>query len=167
MTFRIERATEKDLAVVLRLIKELAEYEKLADKVVANEATLRESLFGARRAAEVLLGYAGNEPAGFAVFFQTFSTFLGVPGMYLEDLFVVPAWRRHGLGRRLLVELAKIAAARGYGRVEWSVLDWNDLAIGFYKSIGARPMDEWTVFRLTGASIRELADASVVSRTAP
>ena len=166
MTFRIERATEKDLAVIFRLIKELAEYEKLAYHVVAHEATLRESLFGARRAAEVLLAYAGDEPAGFAVFFQTFSTFLGVPGMYLEDLFVVPAWRRHGLGRRLLVELAKIAAARGYGRVEWSVLDWNELAIGFYKSIGARPLDEWTVFRLEGASIRELADAPVASRTA-
>jgi GNAT superfamily N-acetyltransferase len=164
MMFRIERATEKDLAVVFKLIRELAEYEKLADHVIANEATLRESLFGVRRAAEVLLAYAGDEPAGFAVFFQTFSTFLGVPGMYLEDIFVVPAWRRHGLGRRLLVELAKVAVARGYGRVEWSVLDWNELAIGFYKSIGAKPMDEWTVFRLTGASIRDLAAAPVAER---
>ena len=159
MTFRIERATEKDLAVIFRLIKELAEYEQLAHAVVASEATLRESLF-VKRAAEVVIGYAGDEPAGFAVFFQTFSTFLGVPGMYLEDIFVVPKWRRHGLGRKLLVHLAKIAVERGYGRVEWSVLDWNELAIGFYKSLGARPMDEWTVFRLTGSSIDRLAVAS-------
>ena len=156
MTFRIERATENDLALILRMIKELAEYERLAHAVVTTEAILRESLF-VNRAAEVLLAYAGDEPAGFAVFFRTFSTFLGVPGMYLEDIFVVPAWRRHGLGRRLLVELATIAVERGYGRVEWSVLNWNELAIGFYKSLGARPMDEWTVFRLTGSSIRELS----------
>ena len=158
MTFRIERATEKDLAVIFRLIKELADYEKLAHAVVATEATLRESLFE-KRAAEVVIGYAGDEPAGFAVFFQTFSTFLGVPGMYLEDVFVVPKWRRHGLGRALLAHLAKIAVERGYGRVEWSVLDWNELAIRFYKSLAARPMDEWTVFRLTGSSIRDLAAA--------
>jgi GNAT superfamily N-acetyltransferase len=156
MTFRIERATERDLAIILRLIQDLAEYEQLGHAVVATEASLRESLFE-KRAAEVLIGYAGDEPAGFALFFQTFSTFLGVPGMYLEDLFVASPWRRHGLGRALLAQLAKIAVERGYGRVEWSVLDWNELAIGFYKALGARPMDEWTVFRLTGPSLVRLA----------
>jgi GNAT superfamily N-acetyltransferase len=156
MTFRLEHATERDLPLILSLIRQLAEYEKLSHVVVATEAILRESLFE-RRAAEVVIAYAGDEPAGFAVFFRTFSTFLGVPGMYLEDLFVIPTFRRHGLGRQLLVHLARIAAERGYGRIEWSVLDWNELAIGFYKGLGATPMDEWTVFRLTGDSLRKLA----------
>jgi GNAT superfamily N-acetyltransferase len=156
MDFRIAPATEDDLPVILELIKGLAEYEKLAHAVVASEETLRESLFK-KRAAEVVIGYAGDEPAGFAVFFQTFSTFLGVPGMYLEDIFVDPKWRRNGLGRQLLAHLARIANERGYGRLEWSVLDWNAPAIGFYKALGAKPMDEWTVFRLTGASLRELS----------
>jgi GNAT superfamily N-acetyltransferase len=156
MTFRIEEATERDLPLILRLIKDLAEYEKLAHAVVATEATLRESLF-VKRAAETLIGYAGDEPAGFAMFFQTFSTFLGVPGMYLEDIFVEPRFRRQGLGEALLARLAQIAVERGYGRLEWSVLDWNDLAIGFYGKIGARPMDDWTVYRLTGESLRSLA----------
>jgi GNAT superfamily N-acetyltransferase len=155
MEFRIEPASERDLPLILRLIKGLAEYEKLAHAVIASEETLRESLF-TKRVAEVLIGYAGDEPAGFAVFFQTFSTFLGVPGMYLEDIFVEPKWRRNGLGRQLLVRLATIANERGYGRVEWSVLDWNELAIGFYKTLGAKPLDEWTVFRLTGESLRKL-----------
>jgi ribosomal protein S18 acetylase RimI-like enzyme len=159
MTFRIERATERDVPLILNLIKDLAEYEKLADMVAATEATLRESLFE-KRAAEVIIGYAGDEPAGFALYFQTFSTFLGVPGLYLEDLFVSPKFRRHGLGQALLVELAKIAVDRGYGRVEWTVLDWNELAIGFYKKIGARSMDQWRLFRLTGDSIRELAESN-------
>ena len=157
MEFRLHHATEHELPIILALIKELAEYEKLSHAVVATEKILRESLFE-RRAAEVVIGYAGDEPAGFAVYFRTFSTFLGVPGMYLEDLFVVPRFRRHGLGRQLLVHLARIADERGYGRIEWSVLDWNELAIGFYKSLGAAPMDEWTVFRLTGDSLRKLAD---------
>jgi GNAT superfamily N-acetyltransferase len=156
MTFRIEPATERDVPIVLRLIKDLAEYERLSHAVVADEATLRHSLF-VRRAAEAIIGYAGDEPAGFALFFQTFSTFLGVPGMYLEDIFVAPRWRRHGLGQALLARLAAIAVERGYGRVEWSVLDWNDVAIGFYKKIGARPMEEWTVFRLTGEALKKLA----------
>jgi GNAT superfamily N-acetyltransferase len=157
MEFRLHHATENELPIILALIKELAEYEKLSHAVVATEKILRESLFE-RRAAEVVIGYAGEEPAGFAVYFRTFSTFLGVPGMYLEDLFVVPRFRRHGLGRKLLVHLARIADERGYGRIEWSVLDWNELAIGFYKSLGGAPMDEWTVFRLTGDSLRQLAD---------
>jgi GNAT superfamily N-acetyltransferase len=156
MTLRIERATERDVPLILKLIKDLAEYEKLTHAVVATEAMLRESLFE-RRAAEAIIGYAGDEPVGFALFFQTFSTFLGVPGMYLEDLFVEPKWRRRGFGRALLAHLANIAVERGYGRVEWSVLDWNEPSIGFYKALGARPMDEWTVFRLTGDSLARLA----------
>jgi len=156
MEFRLHHATERELPIILSLIKELAEYEKLGHAVVATEKILRESLFE-RRAAEVVIAYAGDEPAGFAVYYRTFSTFLGVPGMYLEDLFVIPRFRRQGLGRQLLVHLARIADERGYGRIEWSVLDWNELAIGFYKAIGAKPMDEWTVFRLTGGSIQALA----------
>ena len=156
MTFRIERASERDLPLILKLIKDLAEYEKLAHAVVATEATLRESLFE-KRAAEVIIGYADDEPAGFALYFQTFSTFLGVPGMYLEDIFVAPEYRRHGLGRALLAQLAKIAVERGYGRLEWTALDWNELAIGFYRKLGARSMDEWTLFRMTGDSLRRLA----------
>ena len=158
MTFRIERATERDLPLILRLIRSLAEYEKLADAVVATEDTLRESLF-VKRAAEVVIGYAGDEPVGFALFFQTFSTFLGVPGMYLEDIFVEPGFRRKGLGEALLAHLATLAVERGYGRVEWSVLDWNELAIGFYKKIGAQLMDDWTICRLSGNSLKRLAAA--------
>ncbi len=154
--FRIEPATEQDVPVILRLVRSLAEYEQLAHAVVATEATLRESLF-VKRAAEVVIGYAGDEPAGFAVFFQTFSTFLGLPGMYLEDLFVEPAYRRQGLGEALLAHLAKIAVERGCGRVEWSVLGWNELAIGFYQKLGARPMNDWVTYRLTGDSLRRLA----------
>lgn len=155
--FRVERATEHDVGLILRLIKGLAEYERLSHEVVATEAELRESLFGDRPAAEVIIGYAGQVPAGFAVFFQTFSTFLGRPGMYLEDLFVVPEWRSQGLGRRLLAHVAKTAVERGCGRMEWSVLDWNEPARKFYRSLGARPMDEWTVFRLTGEALRQIA----------
>jgi len=154
--FRLHHATENELPIILALIRELAEYEKLSHEVVATEKILRESLFD-RRAAEVVIGYAGDEPAGFAVYYRTFSTFLGVPGMYLEDLFVIPRFRRQGLGRQLLVHLARIAEERGYGRIEWSVLDWNALAIGFYTGLGAKPMEEWTVFRLTGDPLRKLA----------
>ena len=156
MMFRIEPATERDLPLILRLVKSLAEYEHLAHAVVATEATLRESLF-VRRAAEVVIGYAGDEPAGFAVFFQTFSTFLGIPGMYLEDLFVEPKFRRQGLGEALLARLARIAVERGCGRLEWSVLRWNEPAIGFYQKLGARQMDDWVTYRLTDDSLRTLA----------
>jgi len=154
--FRIEPATERDLPIILRLVKSLAEYEHLAHAVVATEATLRESLF-VRRAAEVVIGYAGDEPAGFAVFFQTFSTFLGIPGMYLEDLFVDPKFRRQGLGEALLARLARIAVERGCGRLEWSVLRWNELAIAFYQKLGARQMDDWVTYRLTGDALGSLA----------
>jgi len=156
MHFRLEHATEKDLPLILDLIRQLADYEKLSHAVVATEKTLRDSLFE-RRVAEVVIAYSGDAPAGFAVFFRTFSTFLGAPGMYLEDLFVIPEFRRQGLGRQILTHLARIADERRYGRIEWSVLDWNEPAIGFYKAIGAVPMDEWTVFRLTGDSLRKLA----------
>jgi GNAT superfamily N-acetyltransferase len=154
MEFRLADATERDLSVIFRLIQELGEYEKLP--VVATEDLLRESLFR-KRAAEVVIGYAGDEPAGYALFFQTFSTFLGVPGMYLEDIFVRPGFRRYGLGRMLLARLAQIAVERGYGRVEWTVLDWNTPSIEFYKVLGAKPMDEWTLFRLTGESLRRMS----------
>ena len=155
--FHIESATERDAPVILKLIKDLAEYERLSHEVVATEESLRKSLFGARRTVEVLLGYASNEPAGFAVFFHNYSTFLGRPGIYLEDLFVVPEWRRRGLGRKLLAYVARIAVERRCGRLEWSVLDWNEPAIGFYKKLGARAMDEWTVYRVTGEKLAQLA----------
>ena len=139
------------------MIKGLAEYEKLQDQVIATEADLRESLFGAHPAAEVVIGYARDQPAGFALFFHSFSTFLGQRGLYLEDLFVVPEWRGRGLGRQLLAHLASIAVAGNCGRMEWSVLDWNEQALRVYRGLGARAMDDWTVYRLTGPALRELA----------
>jgi GNAT superfamily N-acetyltransferase len=145
------------------MIKGLAEYERLSDHVTATEAQLRATLFGARPAAEVVIGYAGDQPAGFALFFQNYSTFLAQPGIYLEDLFVVPEARGHGYGRQLLAYLARIAGERGCGRVEWSVLDWNAPAIGFYRKLGALPMEDWTVFRLTGAALTRLAEAAELS----
>lgn len=153
---RIEFASERDVSVVLRMIRALAEYERLADEVTATEADLCDSLFGKTRGAEVLLAYVGPEPVGFAVFFRNYSTFLGRPGLYLEDLFVLPQWRRRGYGRRLLARVAAIAVEHGCGRLEWSVLDWNEPAIGFYKSLGAEAMDEWTVFRVTGNALQRL-----------
>jgi GNAT superfamily N-acetyltransferase len=155
--FRIEIAAARDVPVILELIKGLAAYEKLAHEVIATEEGLRESLFGARRVAEVLIGYAGREAAGFAVFFHNYSTFLGRPGIYLEDLFVLPEWRRRGLGTLLLRRIAQIAVVRGCGRLEWSVLDWNEPAIAFYKKLGAGAMDEWTVYRVTGDALKALA----------
>jgi len=158
--FHLAPGTERDLPLILRLIGELAEYETLGQDVVAREADLRESLFGPRPAAEVVIGYAGDEPAGFALFFQSFSTFLGRPGLYLEDLFVLPQWRGRGLGRMLLAHLARIAVSRNYGRMEWSVLDWNEMALRVYRGVGARAMDEWTVYRLTGDGLRTLAETA-------
>ena len=155
----IAPATERDVPVILRMIKGLAEYERLGDHVNATEEKLRATLFGARPAAEVVIGYAGSEPVGFALFFQNYSTFLAQPGIYLEDLFVVPAARGHGYGRQLLGHLARLAAERGCGRLEWSVLNWNEPAIGFYKKLGARPMDDWTIYRLTGDALARLANA--------
>jgi GNAT superfamily N-acetyltransferase len=156
--FQIRPATEADIAVILSLIRELADYERAPDAVVATEAGLREVLFGAKPSAEVLLGLEEGEPVGFAVYFHNFSTWLGRPGLYLEDLFVRPEKRGKGYGRALLERLAQIAKERGCGRMEWAVLDWNEPAIQFYRKLGAEPMDEWTVFRLTGEGIAKLAD---------
>lgn len=145
------------MSIILSLIRELAEYEREPDAVVATEAGLREVLFGSRPAAEVLLALENADPVGFAVFFHNFSTWLGRPGLYLEDLFVRPDKRGKGYGRALLARLAQIAKERNCGRMEWAVLDWNDPAIQFYRKLGAQPMDEWTVFRLTGDGIAKLA----------
>ena len=153
----IRAATEDDVPLILSLIRELAEYERLSHEVVATEEALRDSLFGERRFAEVLLGYLGDDPAGFALFFHNFSTFLGKPGIYLEDFYVKPDFRGLGIGRVLLVHLAKLARERDCGRLEWSVLDWNEPAIGFYRSIGASPVGGWTVYRLSGEALGELA----------
>jgi len=167
--FRIEAARERDVPLILRLITGLAEYEKLAHEVRATEDGLRASLFGPKPDAEVVLAYAasgysrtGDEPVGFALFFHNYSTFLGRRGLYLEDLYVVPEWRGRGAGRALLTHLARLAVERGCGRFEWAVLDWNERAIGFYKSLGAKPMDDWTVFRLTGDALASLAGVSEV-----
>jgi GNAT superfamily N-acetyltransferase len=155
--FEIKPATEADVALILTFIKKLATYEKLAHKVVATENSLRDSLFGARRAAEVVIAYYQMEPIGFALFFHNYSTFLGQAGIYLEDLYVDEAQRGKGFGKALLVYLAKLAQARGCGRLEWSVLNWNEPAINFYRSLGAAPMDEWTVYRVSGAALEDLA----------
>ena len=155
------RATEHDVPVLHRLIQELAAYERLAHEVVAEESDLREALFGPRPYAEAVIATLGAEPVGFALWFHNYSTFVGRPGLYLEDLFVLPAWRGRGVGRALIVHLARIAVERRCGRMEWSVLDWNEPAIRFYKSLGARPMDEWTVFRVTGDALVRLAQDAV------
>ena len=157
--FEIRTATKKDVPVILSLIRELAEYERAPDAVVATEAGLNDVLFGPRRSAEVLLALEGGEAVGFAVYFFNFSTWLGRPGLYLEDLFVRPALREKGYGRALLERLARIAQERGCGRMEWAVLDWNDPAIQFYKKLGAEPLNEWTVFRLTRDGIARLAES--------
>ena len=159
--FRIETATESDIPLILTFIKGLAQYEGLADEVVANEENLRESLFGPRASAEVVLAYSATEPVGFAVFFQNYSTFLARSGLYLEDLFVLPNWRSRGAGQRLLSYVASIAVARDCGRLEWSVLDWNEPAIRFYRGLGARPMDDWTVYRLAGEALERLSSESI------
>jgi len=157
VTFRIEPARESDVPLILGLIKGLAEYERLADQVTATEDGLRASLFGASRAAEVLIAYVEAQPVGFALFFHNYSTFLGQRGLYLEDLFVLPEWRGRGAGKALLQHLARLAVERNCGRLEWAVLDWNMPAVGFYQSMGAKPMHDWTVFRLTGDSLAALA----------
>lgn len=154
---RIVPATERDVPVILELIKGLAEYERLSHVVEADEDRLRRTLFGDRPAAEVWLAFvgdkAGQECAGFALFFTNYSTFLAKPGLYLEDVFVKPHLRRKGIGMALLKKLAEIARERDYGRMEWSVLDWNEPAINFYKKLGAVPLDDWSMFRLTGEAL--------------
>lgn len=152
----IRTATSRDVPQILAFIRELAEYERLSHEVIATEEGLREALFGERPAAEVVLAYLGDEPVGFALFFHTFSTFLSRPGIYLEDLYVQPGHRGAGVGRALLVHLARLVEERGCGRLEWSVLDWNEPAIGFYRRIGASPVSGWTVYRVTGKDLEEL-----------
>lgn len=153
----IRTAIESDIPLILSFIKDLAEYERMADKVVATEERLRRTLFGQPRFAEVLIGEEEGEPVAFALFFHNYSTFLAKPGLYLEDLFVKPQARGRGHGKAMLARLARIARERDCGRLEWWVLDWNADAIGFYKKLGALPMDEWTVFRITGSALDDLA----------
>ena len=152
---QIRTATEADVPLILEFIKALAEYERLADRVVATEEIVRRTLFGSPRFAEVIIGEVDGDPAGFALFFHNYSTFLGQPGIYLEDLFVKPHYRGRGYGKALLGRLAAIARERNCGRVEWAVLNWNQPAIDFYESLGATPMNEWTVYRLTGKALEE------------
>ena len=154
---RVREASEGDVPLILSLIRELAEYEKLSGEVVATEDGLRDSLFGERRYAEVLIAEHGGAPAGFALFFHNFSTFLSKPGIYLEDLYVKPEFRGAGIGKKLLVYLARLAKERDCGRLEWWVLDWNEPSIGFYERLGAVPMDDWTVYRVSGSALEDLA----------
>jgi GNAT superfamily N-acetyltransferase len=154
----IRFAEPRDTEAILTFIRELAHYEKLAHEVVADEASLGATLFGAQPAAEVLLAELVDEPVGFALFFQSYSTFLGKPGLYLEDLFVRPAARGRGVGAALMSACAQIAVHRQYGRFEWAVLDWNTPALEFYARLGSRRMSEWTVQRLTGASLAALSE---------
>jgi GNAT superfamily N-acetyltransferase len=155
--FEIKPAEEKDVPVILSLIKELAEYEKLSHMVVATENGLREELFGERPVAESIIGFYQGVPVCFALFFHNFSTFLGQRGIYLEDLYVQPHMRGKGFGRALLVHLARLAVERNCGRLEWAVLDWNEPAIKFYRNLEAEPQDEWTIFRMTGDALKNLA----------
>src|SRR5262249_19187044 len=150
-------ATRADVPVVLNMIRALAEYEKLSEHVVATETMLDRSLFGPEPAAEVLLAFLDDRPVGFAVYFRSFSTFLGGPAMLLEDLCVVPESRGRGIGRHPLATVAKVAVERGCGRMDWSVLDWNAPAIEFYRRLGARPLDDWTIYRLIGKTLTDVA----------
>ena len=158
---KIKSATREDVPVILQLIRDLATYERAPDEVTATEERLTDVLFGKHPAAEVVIALEDSTPVGFAVFFHNFSTWLGRRGLYLEDLFVKPEVRGKGYGRALLVHLAKIARDRDCGRMEWAVLDWNEPAIKFYRALGASPLDEWTVFRLTRDGITKLANCDV------
>lgn len=153
-------ATEDDVPLILRFIRELAEYERLPHEVVASEESLRETLFGPRRYAEVIIAEHSGDPAGFALFFHNYSTFLGRPGIYLEDLYVRPEMRGHGYGKALLARLAKLAVERKCGRLEWAVLNWNEPAIQFYRSLRALPQDQWQVYRIAGKALADLAATS-------
>jgi len=155
--FRIRQAAPADVPVLLDLIRGLAEYERLLAQLRTTEESLRSHLFGERPAAEAVLAEEGGAAVGFALYFQNFSTFLGRPGLYLEDLFVRPEYRGRGYGKALMVFVARLANARGCGRLEWSVLDWNTPARNFYRTLGARPLDDWIGQRMTGDAIARLA----------
>lgn len=157
-SIQLRFATAADTGLIFTFIQALAEYERLTHAVVTDEEALHTSLFQGRKVAEVVLAEYDSQPAGFALFFHTYSTFLGKPGLYLEDLFVQPDLRGHGIGRALLACLARIAVERGCGRLEWSVLDWNEPAIGFYQRLGAQPLEEWTMYRMTGPALTQLAE---------
>lgn len=155
--FSIRFAEQQDVSLILTLIKELAVYEKMLDEVVATEESLRENLFE-KKMVEVIIGEYQNEPVAFALFFPNFSTFLGKPGLYLEDLYIKPHMRGKGIGRQILTFLARLTQEREYGRLEWVCLDWNEPSIKFYKKLGAIPMDDWTTYRLQGEALEKLAD---------
>jgi GNAT superfamily N-acetyltransferase len=155
--FEIRKAKKEDVPLILDFIRRLGEYEKLSHEVVATETDLERYLFGKEKVAEVLIAYEGRKAVGFALYFRNFSTFLGRPGIYLEDLFVLEEYRGRGYGKKLLARLAVMAVEKNYGRLEWAVLDWNEPSIEFYKSLGARLMDEWIVNRLTGEKLHKLA----------
>jgi GNAT superfamily N-acetyltransferase len=155
--FEIRPASEADVPVIYSFIKKLAAYEKLTHEVVATEMLLRETLFGSLRTAEVAIGYCEEKPVGFVLFFHNYSTFLGRPGLYIEDLFVDEPYRRRGFGRALLLYVAQLANERRCGRLEWAVLDWNEPAINFYKKLGAVAMNEWTIYRVTEEALSKLA----------
>lgn len=157
---RIEQATEKDIPLILTFIRGLAEYERLADYVSATEERLRASLFGERPYAEAVLAYEDEDAVGYAMYYFTYTSFQALPGMYLEDLFVLPDARGSGIGRQLLAFLARKAVERGCCRIEWAVLNWNEPALGFYKNLGAEPMNDWTVYRLSGKELEELSRES-------
>lgn len=156
---RIDAATDRDVGVILDLIKGLAEFEKLAHLVSVTEGTLRDGLFGPARVADAVIASIDGRAVGYALWFYTFSTFLGTRGIYLEDLFVVPEARSHGVGHALLRHLARIAVSQGCGRIEWAVLDWNERAIRFYERLGATPVTDWTIYRLSGDALRTVAEA--------
>ncbi len=159
MTLRIEDATPGDISTIVRLVTRLAEYEKLDGQMVATEADFERALFGAERTARALIAFVGDAPVGFAVYFHTFSTFLGKPGIYLEDIFVEAEYREKGVGTALLKRVAKIAREENCGRVEWSVLNWNQPSIDFYHHLGAVTLEEWRVFRLTGKALKAMAES--------
>jgi GNAT superfamily N-acetyltransferase len=154
---KIRQAVATDVPAILGFIRALAEYEKLTHACIATENLLHEHLFGPAKAAEVLIAELNGKPVAFALFFGTFSTFLARPGIYLEDLFVLPEARGHGIGKALLSAIARIAVQRNCGRLEWAVLDWNDPAVGFYKKLGAAPLDDWTTYRVTGETLEKLS----------
>lgn len=160
MEYQLRLAGSQDVSEIVAFIRELAEYEKMSQEMVATEEMIHESLFGEKPAAEVVIASVDEQAAGFALFFTNYSTFLGRPGLYLEDLFVRPAYRGHGLGCALLQHLAGIARKRGYGRMEWSVLDWNKPAIDFYERMGAVAMDEWITYRVTGSALQAMSQES-------